>query len=278
MFKRRVVSLALALGLLLLTIGPAFALPVDGAASDQTPPGLAKKVFIHYDKDYARQVFGLGNAPAAATAEPSCTLPDAPSPLCPTYLFNNVHWNPGTIVKYYINLNYKTRTSPTLTKATATDAIKASFAAWESKMPPSGGITYAYQTTTKSAPGRADGRNVVGWGSLSSGTLAVTTVWYYPTSGQIVETDIAFNNRYKWAYTEPSCDVSKIGCNPDPAGPAGTYDVRNIGTHEAGHTLMLLDLYNSSNSALTMYGYGGVNELYKDSLGQGDINGIDAAY
>jgi len=278
MVSRRIVSVALALGLLLSTIGPAFAAPADGSTSDQLPPGLSKKVFIHDDRELAKGVAGpQSSAEAEDDAETACTISGAPSPDCPTFVFNGTHWNPGTLVTYYVNMNFRLKTS--LSQTTAKQAIDASFQAWQAKMPLAGGITFLNRGSTKLAPGKYDGRNVVGWGSLSSGYLAITTIWYYSSTGQIVETDIAFNNLYKWAYTAPSsCDASAIGCNPPAAGPAGTYDLRNIGTHEAGHTLMLGDLYDPSNSALTMYGYGGVNERSKDSLGQGDILGIDAAY
>lgn len=62
-------------------------------------------------------------------------------------------------------------------------------------------------------------------------------------------------------------------------GPSGTYDVRDIGTHEFGHFLALFgDLYGRRDAELTMYGYGATAELKKDSLGKGDCLGITKAY
>jgi len=49
-------------------------------------------------------------------------------------------------------------------------------------------------------------------------------------------------------------------------------------THEAGHWLMLGDLYNSTDSELTMYGYGSTRELKKDTLGYGDELGVEYIY
>ncbi len=49
-------------------------------------------------------------------------------------------------------------------------------------------------------------------------------------------------------------------------------------THEAGHWLMLSDLYNGRDSLLTMYGYGDYGELYKDTLAYGDELGVEKIY
>jgi hypothetical protein len=61
-------------------------------------------------------------------------------------------------------------------------------------------------------------------------------------------------------------------------GEAGKMDVQNIMTHEFGHWCGLADLYNDVDYWLTMYGYAGYGEIYKRSLGLGDINGLRAVY
>ena len=67
--------------------------------------------------------------------------------------------------------------------------------------------------------------------------------------------------------------------NPDiQTGLSTAYDVQNIMTHEAGHWLMLLDLYQWRTQKLTMYGYGALGELQKRTLGVGDELGIDQIY
>ncbi|MFC1873432.1 matrixin family metalloprotease, partial [Chloroflexota bacterium] len=55
-------------------------------------------------------------------------------------------------------------------------------------------------------------------------------------------------------------------------------DVQNIMTHEAGHWLMLLDMYDYYASEQTMYGYASQLELKKISLEEGDISGIQVIY
>jgi len=49
-------------------------------------------------------------------------------------------------------------------------------------------------------------------------------------------------------------------------------------THEAGHWLVLDDLYEGFNGAKTMYGLAGEFELNKRSLDNRDIVGIQAIY
>jgi hypothetical protein len=81
---------------------------------------------------------------------------------------------------------------------------------------------------------------------------------------------MVFSTAYKW------------GIDSDGEGSAYTltnaFDVQNIATHEAGHTLMLDDLYMDAANVLTMYGYGSYGETYAISLGTGDVSGIKVIY
>ena len=111
---------------------------------------------------------------------------------------------------------------------------------------------------------------MVSWGRLGRGIIAQTTVWYNSRTGAIVEFGMVLNTAYKW------------GIDQDGEGTGYTltnaFDVQDIATHEAGHTLMLDDLYMSAASKLTMYGYGSEGLTYAISLGAGDISGIKAIY
>ncbi len=111
---------------------------------------------------------------------------------------------------------------------------------------------------------RYDGVNLIAFGS-ASGAIAVARTWYWTGTGEIAESDIIFSKNLDWSITDPNAG--------DCAGVDRTYDVQNIATHEFGHQVGLNDLYDKAYQDLTMYGYGTMAELKKDSLGTGDING-----
>lgn len=168
---------------------------------------------------------------------------------------------PSLPVKYYINPSgSKIRTSDAMA------AVKASFEAWDNDVD----IELFDNTVqqTRLYGNKYDGKNVVSWGRLNQGVLAVCYTWYYSRSGRIVEFGIVFNTSYPW------------GIDPDGEGgiTINAYDIQNIGTHEAGHTLSLGDLYNKAAQELTMYGYGARGETKKRSLGYGDIQGVRFIY
>ena len=171
-------------------------------------------------------------------------------------------------VRYYVNPS-----GSRLTASSIIAAVKASFETWDKAVDNPQKVKYielfydSVQQTTLYG-NRYDGKNVVSWGTLSQGVLAVCYTWYYSYSGAIVEFGIVFNTLYSWGI--------------DPDGEGGTtinaYDIQNIGTHEAGHTLCLGDLYSSAARELTMYGYGARGETKKRSLGYGDIHGVRYIY
>ncbi len=81
---------------------------------------------------------------------------------------------------------------------------------------------------------------------------------------QILETDLRMNTYYTWS----------ISTN----GVSGTMDMQSILTHEFGHWVGLNDLYRNPDYYLTMFGYANYGQTWKQTLGQGDINGIRAVY
>ncbi|MEM2341438.1 MAG: hypothetical protein QXX94_00045 [Candidatus Bathyarchaeia archaeon] len=136
-------------------------------------------------------------------------------------------------------------------------AITASANTWDSQ------ITFKvfeYRGTTRRNAGRYDGYNVVSWGSYRAGVIAVTYIWY--VGDMIIETDTRLNTYYEWSLK----------------GEPNKMDVQNIMTHEFGHWCGLDDLYEDKDYWLTMYGYADYGETYKQTLGLGDILGLQAVY
>jgi len=117
-------------------------------------------------------------------------------------------------------------------------------------------------TTNRKNHGTNNATNIITFGSLPIGTIAENKFWFSTVSGQLVDSDIRFNNYYLW-----STD-----------GIPATYDLQNIATHELGHSLCLLDLYDGASSEITMYGYASTGETKKSSLHQDDIAGITYLY
>jgi hypothetical protein len=143
----------------------------------------------------------------------------------------------------------------------------ASFQTWEDD--PGSSIDFSYLGTGTGTAGSQDGTNTVGWGSIGGSTIAVTYNWASYSTGnydslRITETDMKFDSSKSWS--------------AQSLGVTDRYDVQNIGTHEAGHTFGLGDMYESADSEQTMYGYGSTGETKKRTLEWGDRAGVAALY
>lgn len=96
--------------------------------------------------------------------------------------------------------------------------------------------------TERGACGKRDGHNVVSFGRLTPGTLAVTCVWWQSTGGvgRSVEADIM---------------IDEVGgaffLNPPP-GCAGRWDLESTVTHEFGHVFGLGHVTYDEHPDLTM--------------------------
>ncbi len=227
---------------------------------------IDKITFVHY--------------PQNSASHPASPLSTDPV-LSSTFKYSGIHWT-NSDVPYYINTSGSGVTS-------ASKAVQESFTTWNNAS--NGKISFTDEgATSKVGGGNSDSTNVISWGVLSdSNAIAITYVWYYRYSKEIVECDTIMNTApgFTWSYTAPnvSNDLSSPAtkdssryADPTNSGVSGSYDVQNIMTHEAGHWIMLGDLYNSRDSYLTMYGYGSKGELKKDTLGYGDELGIEKAY
>jgi len=104
----------------------------------------------------------------------------------------------------------------------------------------------------------------------TDGVIAVATVWIDRRSKQLLECDIMFDTDFTWGNADPNGDGTVDNAN--------VMDLQNIATHELGHCFNLADIYDSSLSSLTMYGYSGYGDIQKRTLADGDIAGIQSLF
>ncbi|MFC2024934.1 hypothetical protein ACFLTG_00775 [Chloroflexota bacterium] len=254
--------------------GSAFAAPPDDNPG-KGPPEYDKIVFIHYGNEHhgakppGTPGGGGGNGGGGKKGDPEL------------YSYSKVHWADADLpVEYYINTN---GTPVSVDINDGIDAIKASFDAWEND--PESYIDFNYAGPTSVAPGldvaSPDYTNVVGWADISvdyPNAIGITTIWSLRGRKTVVDVDTVLNTGSPFAWALGSV----VG---EPNGQwltdtiAYDVDVQNIMTHEAGHWLVLNDLYNNDiYLEQTMYGISSDGELKKRSLESGDIAGVRKIY
>jgi hypothetical protein len=133
--------------------------------------------------------------------------------------------------------------------------------------------TSTYLGTTSSAPsltrrGRCapkDGHNVIGFGPLPFGILAVTCV-RSNKAGRMAEADIRINSKVSWALTVASCKWFQDLLEPTM-------------THEIGHAFGLGHVSERRHGRLTMSTYSdGPCSNAETTLGRGDVRGLHHLY
>lgn len=257
MFSKQIlnkfISLFSVIVLLLVIIGLAGTQAVANQDQNQNKD-IRMKVFVHYPKS------DFDGDKSNGKTGPVCQLTTNDQ-------INNyglTGWQiPAGSIQYHVNY----RTMPAnLTSANTTIALGESFGTWDEQ---ENVLTFVEGASSPIARYGLDGVNLVAWGTVPNNAIAVTYTWYYANTGQRVESDTIMNKRLSWSWSPYTTDC---------AGITGKYDVQNIMTHEIGHWLGLNDLYDQASKDLTMYGYGVTRELKKDTLGLGDILGVEALY
>jgi len=211
----------------------------ENSANNKAKEPLDKITFIHYRDGTVKEV--------GKTAK---------SPIC--YKLLGVQWR-SLPVSYVINPDG-------YNKAFVTNAISASTAEWDSHTSAIlfNGYRIDNSATWDDTVSEVDYNNEYVFGSYpDNNVIAVTNIWYTRYGRQIVDYDVLFNTYYNWG---------------DATITLSVMDLQNIATHETGHGLGLADIYQSTCSAVTMYGYSSYGEIKKRTLNIGDIAGIQKIY
>lgn len=230
-------------------------LDIDGIYNVPGNPKLKVRVFVHKAK------------PPKSAELPllACNLPDPDS----ATIVPSTGWHLPSNWTYQLNPSSVPLSVGSGNLATmSTDA----FGKWSNAAVNK--VTFIKGVNTTVTRKGFDGSNIIAWGKASSGALAVSYIWYYPSTGLVAEVDTIMNKMYSWNWSNPA-----NWTNPSTTcANQNSYDAQDILTHELGHWMGLDDRYTSDFVNNTMYGYGSKGEIKKDTLTTGDSAGISAIY
>lgn len=139
-------------------------------------------------------------------------------------------------------------------------------------LPDNVAATSSYQGTTTYGPSvnargnckAADGRNVIGFGSLPAGTLAVTCI-RFGAGNHIKEADIRMNSNMDWEISPANCFYEEL--------------IEPTMTHEIGHAFGLGHVGERKHGRLTMSTTSdGPCSNAESTLGWGDVRGMHHLY
>ena len=244
--------------------------------SGKGPPNLEKITLIHHAKD-----FPAGNPHGTPPGQDEDKLSAGnKGERRLWYKYSGLHWG-SMPIEYYI-------TNADGLPGGFLAAIWDSFTIWDLVSEP---YTANYIDSTDILPNTLvwneelndyvpDLVNVVGWKDLgASDAIGITYMWYNIHTKELVDVDTALNSNsvYTWWQNSVSGDPDEAGWM-EGQSYAYDVDVQNIMTHEAGHWLVLDDLYQKPAGQQTMYGISAELELKKRSLENGDEAGIQEIY
>jgi len=188
-------------------------------------------------------------------AKPNPSHQGGPSKTC--YKLLGVKWT-TLPVNYSINPANPQNLSESFIASTITASAETWDAATSKELFNSPTINYSAQY------GIQNFQNAIVFGDYpDSGVIGVTSIWYTRLGKRLVEFDILLNTDFQWG---------------DATINANNMDLQNIAVHELGHGVGLGDIYSTTCSTVTMFGYSTEGETSKRTLETPDITGLQKLY
>jgi len=180
-------------------------------------------------------------------------------PLEITFSWSQTQWDAADLaLTWYMHQNG----APDCTQDQTRDALRRGYSAWTC----ASDVSTSYLGTTSTVGfDHTDGVNVQFWSGtgMPSSLIAVTSWRFTISTGNIIEFDIQYNSGdFDWSCT----------------GEPDKMDVQNIGTHEEGHSISLLDLYGAADAEKTMFGVYSDGQVFARSLHLRDVQGAEYVY
>lgn len=203
---------------------------------------------------------------------PSSPTPDSPECSEDAFALYSSSW--ANTYAWYFDAG---TTPPGISHAGAAGALQAAVANItgarnDCGLPDRVGATGDYMGTTTSKPNvsssgeckSSDGQSSVGFGTLPPAYLAYTCWW--SAGSNTIEADIKLNKSdYGWYATMPSTCSSR-------------WDIEAVATHEFGHAFGLDHVEEASQGALTMSPTIYPCQGSEETLGMGDVLGLESKY
>lgn len=242
------------------------------ARVEAPPPGVALEVHMDFPAENPLELGGVAfnaltavinpdhsvDMQSAVAAEGASGAPEAQECQDPTFLPTGRSWDAADMP---VEWRFRRASTPVKNSVYWTQlAVIDAHRVWpepRSRCTEKANIGFSYEfagRTTKTV--KYDGKNIVEFGRLGSGALAINYTWFSGT--RILETDLRLN-RYDYGWT-------------NRPGGQKKYQVVNVTSHELGHQIGLDDL-GDPHSGLTMFGRISRGEMKKTTLGSGDLRG-----
>jgi hypothetical protein len=153
-------------------------------------------------------------------------------------------------------------------------ALRNAHITWEGNDNPCGvadnsSLNFTYQGTTNQGANNVDGISTIDHGEVAnlsscSGCIATERTRFSVTTGEVVESDIRFDDDVNWTNS--------------PGSQPNQRDVESAAAHEVGHTALLNHVSGSNAAGLTMTSGTPPGTSWRRNLGEGDALGNNSKH